>query len=149
MSKSNSRIGTLATAFSSVKIGNDVAVIDGLQEAIAANLPEGMTMDTIKQTHDLRSDVAAAALQAIKDPTHDYFKANKDAKEVSLTVPFGNDNMSFCIRRSSESRNPQTGEKSTVHGAVGFKYAASTRLKAGELKKTVGVIRAQFADLAD
>lgn len=117
--------------------------------AFVDSLSEKCTEEQFKSAEEARNTFVAASVLAMKDKSYDYFKANPNGKEVTLSVNIGNDVLNARILREREGRNVQTGEPITTYGAVGVKYVTSARPNRGELKKVCNQIKEKFAGLSD
>jgi len=92
------------------------------KETIEATLPEGLTMKTVNQVDDWKSDFTSALNLANGLVGTPYLKKNKDLDSVTLIAAVGKDKLESNLKRSSEVRNIVTGETRTVFGNLNAKY---------------------------
>jgi len=113
-----------------------VAVID--EKAYIETLPEGISEEQVKSLQKHNSNFVAAAVHALGEGhAIEFFKKNKDAQSIEMTVPLvGKDSLSMTIAR--EKTYPGINGNADV-----TKYIQATTLKldtyasknSGQLKK--------------
>lgn len=147
----NGVVKSMLGNFGQMTVGESgVISVEHAKDAYARNLPEGKTKEDLKFWQAHRDNFVAAGVQAASDVGFDFLKKNKNVPEVTMSVPYGSDQLKVSIKREKQVRNVQTGEVSTVHGAVGVSFKVSARPNRGELKKVCAGIRERFsAGLAD
>lgn len=125
-----------ATTFKeAMKIGNE-GVADISADTYEATLPEGKSMAELKEYNDHRDVVVAAATLALGELSVPYFQANKDAQQVSVSIPVYKDNINVVVQRTKElPASTYLPEGKTVYGASRTQYVANGAVNRGELKK--------------
>lgn len=124
-----------ATLKAGMKIGAE-GVVEPSVDLYEATLPEGKTMEDLKWSLDHRDIVVAAAGLAVGELAVDYFKANPDAQQVSMSMPVHKDNINIVVQRSKEiPAGPLNSEAKTVYGSLRASYVANGAVNRGELKK--------------
>lgn len=126
---------TAATLKGGMKVGAE-GVIELSADLYETTLPEGKTMAELKEYHDHRDMIVAAASLAAGELSVDYFKANKDAQQVSVSLPIYKDNLNVVVQRSKDlPASTYLPEGKTVYGSLRANYTANGAVNRGELKK--------------
>lgn len=128
-----------------MKIGPE-GIIELSADLYETTLPEGKTMAELKAYHDHRDSIVAAATLAAGELSVDYFKANKDAEQVSVSLPVYKDNINVVIQRQKDLPvSTYLPEGKTVYGSSRTQYVANGAVNRGELKK----VKTHLANIAE
>lgn len=105
---------------SAIKIDPKTGAMEAVsKEFYASTLPDGITVDTIKQIHDHDTKFVAAQTLAHGEIANAAAKKNKSLEESKLKVPtVGRSNISTIWKRETQNNNPATGEKIVKYGVV-------------------------------
>ncbi len=91
-----------------------------------------------KKQQDYNSHLNTAAHLTLVELGVPHLAKHPELKEVSIVVQNGRDQISAVLHRETTSRNPATGETSTIQGAVRGKYRTyGTTNSRGDLKKVL------------
>lgn len=115
-------------------------IADGL---IEDNLPEDMSIATIKRSQKVRGEVVAALSLALANKGLPVMAKNKELDKVAASFKFGNDKIDLAVEREREF-NDGNGGKLKKFGYLSVGYTATGATNAGEFKK----VRAVIADEA-
>ncbi len=84
------------------------------------SLPEGITMDHVKQLREHNSKFFPAASLAVGELAIKEFKKDNKLETVTASFPMGGrDHFDVIFDRQKETRNPSTGETSMKYAALG------------------------------
>lgn len=119
-------------------------VIDG--DLVADNLPDDVTLASIKRHQKLRGEMIAAGTLALAQVGLPALKKNKDAEKVHLSFKFGNDKIDLVQEREREFNDGQGG-KIKKYGYVSLGYTATGATNAGEFKKARQIAAAEAEKL--
>lgn len=128
-----------------INIVDGIATIDNkaIQEDGFAML--GTDLATVKQSYDAVAALNNTVTQTFVDLAHDYMASNKDFDQVTAKTNIGDEELHLTCNRSSESRNPKTGDVSTNKGAVTVRRVIKNRnaelANIKQLAKTNGLKR--------
>lgn len=111
-----------------------------------ANLPEGITEETVKTVSDFNTTFVAAGAYAFGQASLEAMKGSKTADRISLDIGFtGKDKVSYTIDRVKKSHNPQDPSvEITRYGAV----SASLEMRAGKNGGQFKAVRTVINELA-
>lgn len=112
---------------------------DAYPELLAAG---GVTAAEERKVQDFHAHLTTATALAGGELGVAHLKKHKDLKEVSIVLNAGKDQISATIAREGQSRNPATGETSTVYGQARVRYRTFGSVAGrGNLKTTTDHIR--------
>lgn len=99
------------------------------------NLPEGLTLDTVKQVQDTVLNFADATTLALGEAGLKHLQDNKDLKSVSVKIKAGRDAISSEFFREVDRRNPANGETFKKYGTATTKLSSGVGAGRGNYKK--------------
>ena len=88
-------------------------------------LPDGLTMPLVKRLQDHESQLLSAATIVNAELAIPFFKKHKDIDVSPLKLQMGKNRIETVTKRTSDVRNVQTGEVTTVYGTTTAKYRAA------------------------
>lgn len=144
MSEINSTVTALAAILKGRFVLGEAGIMTAEAGTFEATLPEGMTVETVKQVQDHNANLLAAAGLALGELGVEAFKKEKKLDQISVEFPAMADTISGTIQRSKEypaGGIPKEGEKrdpnATVskYGVLTMRYATSANVNRGTLKK--------------
>lgn len=103
-------------------------------DLVADNLPDDVSVASIKRHEKIRSEMVAAGVRALTEVGLPALKKNKDAEKVHMSFKFGNDKIDLALEREREFNDGQGG-KIKKYGYVSLGYTATGATNAGEFKK--------------
>lgn len=127
--------------FGKPSIDGENAIVEADDSAYLENLPEGLSVTTLKSVESFNHDYIDSFAEATASEATKVLKKNKKVNEVLVKAPFGSskrDGVTAKVRRSVERRNPKTGDKYTTpsmrvdlkwKGAIGTKSKQANLLK--------------------
>lgn len=119
-----------------ITIDGSTGVATVPKELYANTLPDGLTVDTIKQLQDHNSQFAAASYMALGEASIPVMKKHKDLDRSTLDIPtVGKDHFSLTFDRSGEVRAPGGGDPKTVYGTGRVAFNMYGTKNRGELSK--------------
>ena len=116
------------------------------KDLYTANLPEGLTEETVASVSKYNSTFVAAGASAIGSLAVAAMAKHKNIESVSAEVPMvGKDRVNYTVHRQKEYPNPAGGDKIVKKGEVSASlHIQGAVTKTGQLK----LVREQIADLA-
>ena len=134
------------------KMKADGGMVELDKEFYAETLPEGLTMDTVKQLQKHNANVVAGVGMAFGEVSIEAMKKDKQLKETQFSTNIGKDTVGGVFRREYEKSMgiPKDGEErktETAYGQLNMSYkvhgAAGSR---GALKKVRDGLNAMARD---
>jgi CRISPR/Cas system CMR subunit Cmr4 (Cas7 group RAMP superfamily) len=106
-------------------------------------LPEGLTVDIIKQVKEHDTKIIAAVPLALGEEAIPVMKKNKGLENATLIMPtVGKDTIGATFTRQREATNPAApGTTMTIHGAVRVEMTQYANGSRGELAKVKTALR--------
>lgn len=116
------------------------------KDLYTANLPEGLTEETVKSVSKYNSTFVAAGAKAVGQLAVEAMAKHKAVDSVSASLSMtGRDHVDFTVHRQKEYPNPAGGDKIVKKGVVDASlHVQGGVTKAGQLK----IAREQIAELA-
>lgn len=119
--------------------GNSV-LVDG--EVFEKNLPEGLDVASIKKYREYQKQFGNALAYAVSETAVEDLKNHDEIVWTAGAV--ASDKFKVRVLKTSEDRNPQTGETVTTHGAMRLKFQ-STAVGGAELTQIKKTLNAKAA----
>lgn len=140
ISEATNTLGSLYAKHLTVNKDGSVA-IEG--DVVHDNLPEDMTLASIKAHQKYRGQVVAALTAGLGEKALPILAKNPGLDKVTMSTKFGNDKIELSVERSREFGDGKGG-KVVKPGYVNLGYTVSGATNAGEFKN----VRARLGDEA-
>jgi hypothetical protein len=129
-----------------IKVDAKTATATAVETLYKDNLPEGVTMDTVKKLSDYNTSFVAAGAHAFGTVATEAAKGHKKLEKVSIDIPMGvKDNVSYTFDRVLVIPNRfGTGEDVTKYGNIKTTY----EVRAGKAGAQLKAARAAINELA-
>lgn len=139
-------VKTLAAALTKGITVKADGTTDVQKDLYTANLPEGLTEDTVKAVSTYNSTFVAAGAKAVGTLAVEAMAKHKAVDSVSASLSMtGRDHVDYTVHRQKEYPNPAGGDKIVKKGVVDASlHVQGGVTKAGQLK----IAREQIAELA-
>ncbi len=147
MSKVTERVKTLAASLKPGIVFDEAGTAKLADDAFAASLPEGLSIDLVRKSQHAVLDFADAATSALGDVGLDFLKKNTDVKSVSLSGKAGIDVLNIEIERGKSYRNPQTGAQAVKYGATSASLKTGVGSGRGAFKEITTEINEKFTSV--
>ena len=110
--------------------------LDSNDKLLKDNLPEGMSLKSVREVQRVIHSAASGVLKAAGEMALKEFESDKNLKTVTTEpVKLGYDSVSYTITRERPSRNPDTGVEFTKYGSVRTHYKSRITRQSGEMGK--------------
>lgn len=131
-------VAALSTKISEgIKIDAKAATATAGESLYKDNLPEGLTMETVKSVSDYNTTFVAAGAHAFGEAAVAAMKGSKNLDRISVDIPMGvKDHVSYTVDRIKEVANRfGTGDATIIkHGVVTTSYEVRAGKNSGQLK---------------
>lgn len=102
---------------------------------VADNLPEDVTVESIKRHQEVELDFGDALLLGHGDKSKSHLQANKGLDRTTTTVAFGHDQLAASYDRKVMTRAPGSTEEKPKYGASNLKLTSGIGQKRGNFKR--------------
>jgi hypothetical protein len=145
LNKVSEQIKSLAAKVeSNISFDDDGAAV--LPETfVKDNLPEGVTIEGIKQVQDTEANFAGALALGLGNATHGLMKEKADLNRTSASLDFGNNTIRASVDRKVMVRAPGSTEEKAKYGNVSVKLDSGAAAKRGDLKRVLTHVTESFA----
>jgi hypothetical protein len=139
-SKLKERVLTLAAQIeSSIKLDKATGIGTSEGDVYGSNLPEGITMETVKTVNGYDADYVAAGTYAFGKLSVEAMKKSKGLEKTSVELDMGVNKMTVAFDRTKEYTNSLAKEgepnKITKFGVATTTFEVRGGKNSGELKK--------------
>lgn len=102
---------------------------------VADNLPEDVTVESIKRHQEVELDFGDALLLGHGDKSKSHMQANKGLDRTTTAMTFGNDQLLASYDRKVMTRAPGSTEEKPKYGASNLKLVSGIGAKRGNFKR--------------
>jgi len=109
------------------------------------NLPEGLSLETIKAVQDTEATFAGALALGLGNSALVHMEAKPDVERVTGSIDYGNNTIRASVDRKIMVRAPGSTEEKPKFGNVSVKLDSGAAAKRGDLKRVVTHVSDSFA----
>lgn len=125
-----------------IEIDRETGTAPENKDLFSANLPEGISIDTVKAINNYQRNFIVAGRHAVGMKAVEVLASNKKLEEVNVVIPLeGRDRVEYITKRSEPYKYSITGEEGVHYGNTSVKVSMRACSNNSQLKLAQQIVR--------